>query len=327
MPFVGTPEHSADLFFEVLDAESQKRVWQDLKNGYTIKIPAYKGNSPKEISLKNVGNEREFVKPFIPNHVVFKYDDKKREYVFIKDKRVFSVVLSFLKLAGYDRDKLVPGYKGRFVIHDHIAERAGKHFDLRLEFPVTSLHQALGSYEGKRIPGSEEPMEKYPDKPGTVFRSFAVRKHTIPTGKTKLFIVETEDHPIEYGTFKGTISEGYGAGEVNIFDNGTFEILDVEGDKKYTIDFHGKKLNGAYALVKYNRGYLWVKTKEQSKKASIDWGSCPEALLDFAASAIRVISSFREREARDFSCVLCPLPWEIAEKIRQWALDNIPDDD
>lgn len=270
MPFVGTRANGADLFFEVLDKESQKKVIQDLKNGITIRIPAFKGNPPTELHSRSIGNEEVFVKPFSPAHTVFKYDADKKEYVFINNKTAArSVVQSFLKLAAYDRDKLIPGYKGQFVIHDHIAKRAGRHFDLRLEFPVASLHQALNSYEGKRIPGTEEPKEKYPDKPGTVYRSFAVRKHTIPTDKTKLFIVETEDHPIEYGSFKGTISEGYGAGEVDIFDKGTFELLDVEGDKKYTIDFHGKELNGIYALVKYNQGYLWVKTKNQERKASI----------------------------------------------------------
>lgn len=457
MPFVGSPEHAADLFFEVLDRESQGKVLQDLKDGARIKIPAFKGNPPTEIHSENIGQEWGFVKPFSPNRTVFKYDTDKKEYVFINKKAAARLVVqSFLKLAAYDRDKLIPGYKGRFVIHDHTAERAGRHFDLRLEFPVASLHQALNSYEGKRIPGTEEPIEKYPDEPGTVYRSFAVKKHTIPTGKAKLFIVETEDHPIEYGSFKGSISEGYGAGEVDIFDKGTFEILDVEGDKKYTLDFHGEELNGVYALVKYNQGYLWVKTKDATKTASIhdrpiipsffsqtnyrlpteeelreinsfdlsakelmegfsytivgrgimreqektniiksakmlsslypenqeykkavnkaeeiklfhqqktsagekqedsdeiiwycprcraEWGdinrpcencghgnpyktSSKSQLL--GSFSRRIVESFREREARDYSCVMCPLPWKISEKIRQWGIDNIPDGD
>lgn len=300
MPFVGTRENGADLFFEVLDKESQKKVIQDLKNGITIKIPAYKGNSPTEIHSRSVGNEEIFVRPFSPNRTVFKYDADKKEYVFINNKTAArSVIQSFLKLAAYDRDKLIPGYKGRFVIHDHTAKRAGRHFDLRLEFPVASLHQALNSYEGNRIPGNEEPVEKYPDEPGTVYRSFAVRKHTIPTGKTKLFIVETEDHPIEYGSFKGTISEGYGAGEVDIFDKGTFELLDVEGDKKYTIDFHGKELNGVYALVKYNQGYLWVKTKDATKRASIHDRSIKPSF--FSSTNYRLPTEDELREINSFN--------------------------
>ena len=80
--------------------------------------------------------------------------------------------------------------------------------------------------------------KKYPDKQGTVYRSFVVKKATIPTKNKKLFIVETEDHPISYGSFKGTIPQGYyGAGKVEIWDKGTYELLDVEGDKKYLFRF------------------------------------------------------------------------------------------
>jgi bifunctional non-homologous end joining protein LigD len=172
-----------------------------------------------------------------------------------------TIVQAFLKLSGYDRDKLVPGYQGKFVIQLHSATNL--HFDLRLEFPVTSLHDSLGQYEGKRLPGTPEPMEKYPDKPGTVLRSFAVRKHKIPSGTEKLFIVETEDHPLSYFFFSGEITEGYGKGMVDIWDHGTYELLDVEGDRKYTIDFKGNKLKGVFALVKYQQGYLWVKTKNK----------------------------------------------------------------
>jgi 2'-5' RNA ligase len=44
-------------------------------------------------------------------------------------------------------------------------------------------------------------------------------------------------------------------------------------------------------------------------------------------SSLRIITSFLKKEARDFSCVLCPLPWKIAEEIRQWGLNNISDED
>ena len=174
-----------------------------------------------------------------------------------------------LKIAGYDREKLVPGYKGKFLIQLHKADKAGIHFDLRLEFPVVNLHESLGQYEGKRLPGTSEPMQKYPDKPGTVLRSFAVRKHKIPSGSEKLFIVETEDHPSSYFSFSGEITEGYGKGTVEKWDHGTYELLDVEGDKKYTIEFHGDKLKGIFTFVKYQNGYLWLKTKKRTSNMKL----------------------------------------------------------
>jgi len=169
--------------------------------------------------------------------------------------------------AGYDRDLLERGYKGKFVIQEHVAEKAGKHWDVRLEFPVDSLRKSLGKYTVAR-PGTNEPIEEeYPDKAGTVLRSFVNRKREIPTSKNKVFMVETEDHPIDYGNFQGEIKEGYGKGKVRIWDKGTYELLNAEGDKKYTIDFKGKKINGIYALIKYKNGYLWIKAKEKQASA------------------------------------------------------------
>jgi hypothetical protein len=191
-----------------------------------------------------------------------------------------------IKTAGYDRDIYKPGYKGRFVIHDHIATKAGHHFDLRLEVPVTSLQKALGGYGGKREKGSKEPQKEYPDKPGTVLRSWAVKKHTLPTSERKLFIVETEDHPISYEFFSGIIPEGhYGAGKVSIYDKGTYEVVSTEGDKKYLFDFQGDKLHGLYALVKYSTGFLWIKAKEKTAQININ------ALDEF--SPLRILYSYQ----------------------------------
>lgn len=44
-------------------------------------------------------------------------------------------------------------------------------------------------------------------------------------------------------------------------------------------------------------------------------------------NAQTIISSFRAREARDFSCIIAPFPGIIADKIRQWGLENIPESD
>jgi bifunctional non-homologous end joining protein LigD len=122
------------------------------------------------------------------------------------------------------------------------------------------MHRTLKNYSDKRNPGTNEPFGPYKNVPGTVYRSFVVKKHKIPSKDEKLFIVETEDHPIEY-EFEGTIPEGYGAGTVSIYDKGTYEIISMERDKKYIINFDGNKLKGEYAFIKYKNGYLWLRVK------------------------------------------------------------------
>ena len=77
-----------------------------------------------------------------------------------------------------------------------------------------------------------------------------------------------EDHPYNYGAFEGIIPKGnYGAGTVMVWDEGTYEPSELLGDEKETQDknlrhqlysgkikftLSGKKLKGAYALVKAN---------------------------------------------------------------------------
>jgi len=165
----------------------------------------------------------------------------------------------------YIKEELKPGYTGRFVIHDH--EASHHHWDLRLEFPVTSVSEALGTYGEKRPPGkSPEPAGARGKGSGTVFRSWAIPKHRTPTNKPVL-ATETENHALEYGSFKGTIPEGeYGAGTVDIHDRGTFKLLDADYDKKYVFELRGKKIHGSYALIKTGgKSFIWVKVKDTSK--------------------------------------------------------------
>jgi bifunctional non-homologous end joining protein LigD len=66
--------------------------------------------------------------------------------------------------------------------------------------------------------------------------------------------VQTEDHPIEYGSFHGTIPKGhYGAGEVRIWDRGTYDLLEWT-DKKVSFRLNGERHHGEYHLVKTSRG-------------------------------------------------------------------------
>src|SRR5438132_10073727 len=92
-----------------------------------------------------------------------------------------------------------------------------------------------------------------------VLMSSAVPKGPSLDPKTKRLAMHVEDHPIEYGTFEGVIPEGYGAGLVMLWDQGTWEpeSEDVDkalakGDFKFRLD--GYKLKGSWVLVR-TRGY------------------------------------------------------------------------
>jgi DNA ligase D-like protein (predicted 3'-phosphoesterase) len=112
--------------------------------------------------------------------------------------------------------------KGKiFVIHKHDASHL--HWDLRLE-----MNGVLKSWA---VP-KEPPLEK----------------------GVKRLAIQVEDHPIEYAKFSGTIPEGhYGAGKVEIWDNGTYELIEKDS-KKIEFVLHGKKLKGNYVLIKTRYG-------------------------------------------------------------------------
>jgi bifunctional non-homologous end joining protein LigD len=62
--------------------------------------------------------------------------------------------------------------------------------------------------------------------------------------------VHVEDHPLDYATFEGEIPKGeYGAGTVEIWDSGTYELLEEKRGGGLTVRLHGKKLDGVWALV------------------------------------------------------------------------------
>ncbi|MBO1325146.1 DNA ligase D [Acetobacter sp. TBRC 12305] len=88
-----------------------------------------------------------------------------------------------------------------------------------------------------------------------VLKSWAVPKGPSPIVGEKRLAVQVEDHPLDYGTFEGTIPQGqYGAGTVEIWDHGTWTPLHDahEGLAKGHLDFelHGEKLHGHWNLVR-----------------------------------------------------------------------------
>jgi bifunctional non-homologous end joining protein LigD len=109
--------------------------------------------------------------------------------------------------------------------------------------------------------------------------SWAVPKGPSENLGDKRLAVHVEDHPIEYGTFEGTIPKGeYGGGTVMLWDRGTWEPHgDVdEGMEKGKLGFtlHGKRLKGNWALVrlrsdrKKNGRDNWLLIKEKDADAA-----------------------------------------------------------
>jgi DNA ligase D-like protein (predicted 3'-phosphoesterase) len=89
-----------------------------------------------------------------------------------------------------------------------------------------------------------------------VLKSWAVPKEPPKEAGIRRLAIETEDHPLGYADFEGEIPEGeYGAGTVEIWDKGTFELLKRE-EREIVVVLEGDKLKGIYVLIrtKYGKG-------------------------------------------------------------------------
>ena len=90
-----------------------------------------------------------------------------------------------------------------------------------------------------------------------VLVSWAVPKGIPPDPRTNHLAVHTEDHPIEYLDFHGSIPEGsYGAGTMKVWDRGTYEVGKWT-DREVIVTFDGEKTKGKYVLF-HTRGKDWM---------------------------------------------------------------------
>lgn len=102
---------------------------------------------------------------------------------------------------------------------------------------------------------------------GGVLASWAVPKGVPLEPGTQHLAVHVEDHPLSYGGFEGTIPKGnYGAGTVEIWDRGTYELVEEKRDGGLTVHLHGERLEGLWTLVPAKLGgdpknWLLVKKK------------------------------------------------------------------
>jgi bifunctional non-homologous end joining protein LigD len=130
------------------------------------------------------------------------------------------------------------GYMPRFVVHEHHATHL--HWDFRLEF-------------------------------AGVLKSWAVPKGPSMNPADKRLAIQVNDHSLAYGSFEGVIPKGeYGAGEVIIWDQGTYEPL---GDMRKGLQMghiqfvlYGSRLTGEFALVRFKKGTKgteWLIIKKQ----------------------------------------------------------------
>jgi bifunctional non-homologous end joining protein LigD len=118
-----------------------------------------------------------------------------------------------------------------------------------------------------------------------VLKSWAVPKGPSLDPSVKRLAMMVEDHQLDYQDFEGVIDEGYGAGKVIVWDNGTYNSIEMnnrekgeeflheglnKGDLKFTLK--GKKLKGEFALVKMKNPKMgknaWLLMKKKDKYAS-----------------------------------------------------------
>ena len=133
----------------------------------------------------------------------------------------------------------------RFVIQKHAARSL--HYDFRLEA-------------------------------GGVLKSWAVPKGPSTHPRDKRLAMPVEDHPLSYGDFEGVIPKGhYGAGEVIVWDTGTYRVLGDAPIEQALDEGHaviwleGQKLRGGYALTRIATGdderWLLVKRRDEGADA------------------------------------------------------------
>jgi bifunctional non-homologous end joining protein LigD len=85
---------------------------------------------------------------------------------------------------------------------------------------------------------------------GGALASWAVPKGIPLEPGQRHLAVHVEDHPLDYATFEGEIPAGqYGAGTVEIWDRGTYELVEEKRDGGLTVRLAGERLRGLWALV------------------------------------------------------------------------------
>ena len=115
---------------------------------------------------------------------------------------------------------MVRTVKSRLTLHQHMADRAGLHWDLRILAPNGRV------------------------------QSFAIPKHKVPEGNTRVLAIQTHESGLEALSFQGVIDDGYGKGEIRILQRTDIQLLEYSPQKIQFIVEQGSPLCGKYYLVK-----------------------------------------------------------------------------
>ena len=184
------------------------------------------------------------------------------------------------------------GSRRRFVVQKHAASHL--HYDFRLEI-------------------------------NDVLKSWALPKAIPLHDRDTTAAFATEDHPIDYLEFEGTIPKGqYGGGTVMVWDIGTYEILEGNYWKSRLVIFlSGKKLRGEWTLEpqsEQNGKTKWLLTKTNGHAKPI-----AESRLNISAITARGLEEIsgqprsRRQHAPPAPQFIPPMKATLSQKIPEGA--------
>ncbi len=138
-----------------------------------------------------------------------------------------------------------------------------------------------------------------------VLKSWAVTKGPSLDPGEKRLAVRTEDHPVSYGDFEGTIPEDeYGGGTVMVWDHGRWapEKEDPQGalaDGEFTFALAGERLTGRWALIRMNteseqENWLLIKQRDDAAKDGREDGAEPAKTYTSSVKTGRTMDEITE---------------------------------
>lgn len=136
-----------------------------------------------------------------------------------------------------------------------------------------------------------------------VLKSWAVTKGPTLDPSVKRLAVRTEDHPLSYATFEGTIPKGeYGGGTVMLWDRGTWAPVagkspgDLEdGHLHFTL--HGERMKGEWLLVRLKPRPGEKRENWLLRKVTDAYAEEGDALVEQALTSVATGRSMAEIEA------------------------------